>query len=147
MVNDLGSKCLKAVYHNVQSLNNKLPELTLTLSRYKCNTDVVCFTEHKLISDHMYVLDFDNFMLISNFSRIACKGGGTHTFVKHHVQAKEVNYLFNLGCDKALELSAVEILDHNIMLCVYTGLLVENFMISYLNYKWLLRERKLRTND
>jgi len=86
-------------------------------------------------------------MLISNFSRIACKGGGTHTFVKHHVQAKEVNYLFNLGCDKALELPDVEIFDHNIILCVYTGLLVDNFMISYLNYKWLLRECKLRTND
>jgi len=79
MVNDLGSKCLKAIYHNVQSLNNKLLELTLTLSCYKCNIDVVCLTEHKLISDHMYVLDFDNSMSISNFSRIACMGGGTHT--------------------------------------------------------------------
>jgi hypothetical protein len=95
----------------------------------------------------MYVLDFDNFMLISNFSRIACKGGGTHTFVKNHVQAKEVNYLFNLGCDKAFELYAVEILDHNIMLCVYTGLPVKNFIISFLNYNWLLTECKLRTND
>ena len=101
MVHDFGSKCLKAVYHNVQNLNNKLPALTLMLSCYKCKTDVVCLTEHKLISDRMYVLDFDNFMLISNFSRIACKGCGTHTFVKNHVEAKEANYLFNLGCDKA----------------------------------------------
>jgi hypothetical protein len=82
MVNDFGSKCLKAVYHDVQSLNNKLPELTLILSHYKCNIDVVCLTEHKLISDHMYALDFDNFMLINNFSRIACKGGGTHNICK-----------------------------------------------------------------
>lgn len=102
MVCDFGSKCLKAVHYNVQSLNNKLPELTLILSCYKCNIDVVCLTEHKLTSDHMYVLDFGNFMLISNFSRIVCKDGGTHTFVKNHVQAKEVNYIFNLGCDKWL---------------------------------------------
>jgi hypothetical protein len=71
MVNDFGSNCLKDVHHNVQSLNSNLPKLTLTLSLYKCNIDIVCLTEHWLILDHMNVLYFDNFMLISNFSRIA----------------------------------------------------------------------------
>jgi hypothetical protein len=82
----------------------------------------------------MNILDFDNFRLISNFSRIACKGGGICRFVKKHLQAKEVNYLVNMGCDKVLELSAVEMLDHNIItVCIYAGHPTENFMISNLN--------------
>ena len=82
----------------------------------------------------MNILDFDNFRLTSNFSRLACKGGGKCRFVMNHLQAKEVNYLVDMSCDKVFELSAVEILDHNIItLCIYTGHPMENFMISYLN--------------
>jgi len=82
----------------------------------------------------MNILDFDNFRLISNFSRIACKGGGKCRFVRNHLQAKEVNYLVNMGCDKVFEISAVEMLDHNLItVCIYTCHPVENFMISYLN--------------
>jgi len=48
----------------------------------------------------MNILDFDNCRVISNFSKIACKGGGKCRFVKNYLQAKEVNYLVNMGCDK-----------------------------------------------
>jgi hypothetical protein len=64
MVKDFGSNCLNLVHHNVQNLNNKLPELILMLSLYKCNRDIVCFTKHWLISDQMDILKFDQFMLI-----------------------------------------------------------------------------------
>jgi len=39
-----------------------------------------------------------------------------------------------MGCDKVFELSAVEMLDHNVIIvCIYTGHPMANFMISYLN--------------
>jgi hypothetical protein len=123
MVEDCSTYGSKIMHHNVQSLNNKIPELKLTLSINDFNMDILCLTEHWLSSDHMYVVKFDKFVLSGNFSRTVSGGGGGGGFCildKDHMQKKEVNYIKELGSDKNFEVSAVEILNLNtIIVCMY----------------------------
>jgi len=43
---DLNLYDLKILYHNIQSLNNTLLEISILLSFDSLNADVLCFTEH-----------------------------------------------------------------------------------------------------
>jgi len=41
------------LHHNVQSLNNKLLDLSISLSTDEVNADVLCFTEHWLKANQL----------------------------------------------------------------------------------------------
>jgi hypothetical protein len=68
---DFNSYVLKIVHHNVQSLSNKLFELSIVLNSDLINLDVLCFTEHWLMENQMRDVNIDCFKLMSNFSRFS----------------------------------------------------------------------------
>ena len=101
------------LHHNVQSINNKLLELNALLQSELAEVDVLCLSEHWLIST-------DKFKLASNFNRSKSDHGGSSIYVKYHVQTKEINYLKVMSKEKDFKMTAVEILDYKlIIVCVY----------------------------
>jgi exonuclease III len=104
----------------VQSLKNKLLELTVLLQSDLKNVNILCFTEHWLKEDQLELTNIEHFNLVSKFSRIRNEHGGSCTYVKEHVQTIELNYFEKLGKETDFEVSAVELLkDKGVVVCVY----------------------------
>ena len=86
---DFNSYVLTILHHNVQSLSNKLLELSL-LNSDLISLDISCFTEHWLMEDKIRVSNTDHFKLMSNFSRFSSNHGGSCIFVQKHWWTKVV---------------------------------------------------------
>ena len=50
---------IRLLHHNVQSLNNKLLDITIMLTARNLNVNILCFTEHWLSEVQMNVLNTD----------------------------------------------------------------------------------------
>lgn len=88
---------LKILHHNVQSLNNKLLDLSISISTEEVTADILCLTEHWLKVDQINNVHIDQFKLISSFCRSTQSGGGSSIFVKPVIKTNEVEYLKGLG--------------------------------------------------
>jgi hypothetical protein len=111
---------IRLLHHNVQSLNNKLLDITIMLTTDNLNVDILCFTEHWLSEVQINVLNIDYFRLVSTFSRSHSTSGRSHIFTRNIIEMKEVNYLRELGLEKVFEISAVELSDIDaILTCIY----------------------------
>jgi hypothetical protein len=80
------------------------------------NVNILCFTEHWLLENQMNVLNIDQFILVSTFSRSYSTSGGSCIFTINTIQAKEGNYLFGLGSKNVFEMSVVELPDSGTIL-------------------------------
>jgi len=69
--NDFNSLFQTILNHNVQSLSNKLLELSLLLNSELTYLDILCFTKHWQMEEQMRVLNIDHFKLVSNFGRFS----------------------------------------------------------------------------
>ena len=111
---------LSIFHHNVQSLSNKLLELNALLSQWPKMPDILCFSEHWLLSDQILHLNIDQYKLADSFCRTNDKHGGSCIFVSKSIKIKEVSSLKNFGREKTLEISAIEIVKFKIIvICVY----------------------------
>ena len=111
---------LKLLHHNVQSLNNKLLEISVMLTVDKLDINILCFTEHWLLDDQLNIINIDQFKLVGKFCRNSSTSGGSCTFTKNSIRTTEVNYFKSLGKNKVFEVSAVELSDFNaILACIY----------------------------
>jgi len=105
-----------SIFHqNVQSINNKLLELNIILQTELTEVDVLCLSEHWLREEYIELISIDEFKLTSNFSRSKSIRGGTCIYVKHYLQTKEVNYIKGISKEKDFEMTAVKILDYNLI--------------------------------
>ena len=111
---------LVILHHNVQSLYNKLLDISISVSTDDINADVLCFTEHWLKMNQIDTVYIDQFKLVSSFSRSTRSGGGSSIFIKDFLRTKEVVYINRLGCESTFEVSAIELTDFNlIIICIY----------------------------
>ena len=70
------SRVLKILHQNVQSLPNKLLDLSLFLTTDVVDIDILCFTEHWLKFEQKNSIHIDQFKLISSFHRTTKKVEG-----------------------------------------------------------------------
>ena len=71
-----------SVFHqNVQSINNKLLELDVTLQTELQKVDILCLSEHWLREEYIKLISINEFKLTSNFSRSESSQGGTCIYV------------------------------------------------------------------
>ena len=68
---------IRLLHHNVQSLNNNLLDIAITLA-----------AEHWLSLVQMNVLNIDYFRLVSNFSRSHSTSGGSCIFTRNTTETK-----------------------------------------------------------
>lgn len=107
------------MYHNVQSLTNKLQELEIILSS-DLNADVICITEHWLEKHQIESLKIPGYSLINSFCRIDSIRGGTAIFAKQNLRYKAIQAYPDLIKEKVFEMSAIELIDkHVIIVTIY----------------------------
>ena len=79
------------LHHNVQCLNNKLLDLSISLSTDEVNGDVLCFIEHWLKANQFNSVYIDQFKLVSSFCRSTRIGGGSSIYVKNFLRTKDLD--------------------------------------------------------
>jgi hypothetical protein len=79
---DFHSYILTALHHNVQSLSNKLLQLSILLNSYFIHANILCFTEYWLMEEQMRFLNTDHFKSVSNCSRFSSNHGGLYILYK-----------------------------------------------------------------
>jgi exonuclease III len=60
---------ITVLHHNIQSLNNKILELTVYLHDNKKMVDVICLTEQRMVDDQIKLINLDHYRLKSYFCR------------------------------------------------------------------------------
>jgi exonuclease III len=110
-----------SIFHqNVQSIKIKLLELNVILQTELEEVEVLCLSEHWMREEYIKFISIDEFKLTSNFSRSKSIHGGSCIYVKHYLQTREVNYIKGISKEKDFEMSAVGIMDNDlIVVCVY----------------------------
>ena len=113
-------KSLSIVHQNIRSLWGKCEELEILLATELKNVEVLCFTEHWLNCNKVKAVNINNYILANAFCRKNSDHGGSCIFVKQGIITKEINFLNDLGEDKSIEMSAVEIVKFGIIvICIY----------------------------
>ena len=84
----------------LQSLPNKLTELSVFFNTSLLNLDVLWFSEHWLIDEHITTLITDQYKLADNFSKVKCNYGGTCIFVQEDSYMKELKHLEDVYSEK-----------------------------------------------
>jgi len=111
---------IRLLYHNVQSLSNKLLDIAVILATDYSYINILCFTEHWLSDAQLQVLNIDGFKLVNYFSRSHSASGGSCIFVRNIIEMKDVNYLRKLGKERIFKISAIELSSNNtILACIY----------------------------
>lgn len=123
------------LHHNVESLNNKLLDIGMMLTVDNLNVTILCFTEHWLLKDQMYVLSIDQFRLVSNFSSYSTSGGSC-IFTRNAIQTKEVNYLSGLSSKNFLKCLQLNCLALVPFWPVFIGHQIVTFMEFYVNWSY-----------
>jgi hypothetical protein len=93
---------LSIVNQNIRSLWGKCGELEMLLETEINNTEVLCFTEHRLNCHKIYAINIMHFTLANAFCGRNSDHGGSCIFVRKGVITKELNLLIELGEQKIL---------------------------------------------
>lgn len=113
---------LYIVHQNIDGLISKSDELLLhleTIDYAISRFDVLCITEHNMISEDKTLLNIPNFVLASSYHR-ANRAGGSCILVRNNHQFKTLPAVKNNSISNIIECSGIELTEHNlIILCIY----------------------------
>jgi hypothetical protein len=93
MVNSEKAKNIIVLHHSIQSLNNKIQELSLYLHVSETMVDVLCFTEHWLSGDQIKLINLDQYKLRSQFC-MEKKKGWRFLYIRQGRVQNKTNSLF-----------------------------------------------------
>jgi hypothetical protein len=78
-----------------------------------------CFTEQWLKEDYLKLFQIDLYELVSDFSMKQCNHVGSCIFVGKNICTKNLNCFQNISAEKDFEVSATELVDYYIIVCIY----------------------------
>lgn len=112
---------LKLVHLNLQSIKNKVLELTLFMSDLK--PTIFCASEHWARAEEIKKISIDNFKLVSYSCRSDFRGGGTAIYVREDLDARELKLNLNISqIEKHFEFSCIQMKQNSrqfIIICIY----------------------------
>lgn len=113
-------KTLNLYLHNVQSLNNKIPDIEVVLNSDFKHINILCLTEHWVNGNNIGIIRIPNFQLATSFCRETYQHGGTAIFIKKGIKFQPIHKFDYLNIEKTFEFCAVEITEpHVIIICLY----------------------------
>ena len=97
------------MYHqNVQSLTNKIDELSIAIHKNYTGPHFICLTEHHLKETEITKISFEGYTLASAFCRKKSLGGGVCIFINKNLAYHSTD--LNQFCyEKTLEICAVKL--------------------------------------
>lgn len=123
------------MHQNIAGLLNKTDALNVCLTELSdksINVDVLCITEHFMMSGYENHLIIPNYCLASFFCRIASKRGGACILIRNGHQWQEVPQIAALSVSGVVECCGVELTQYNIIvLCVYRVPKLNNLNVFY----------------
>ncbi|CAH0553616.1 unnamed protein product [Brassicogethes aeneus] len=99
---------------NIQSVKNKINELELFLNNK--NISCVCLCEHWLTANEICALSIEGYTCASFYSRLNSRGGGSVILVKCNTNYIELQNINSLSLKRVVEISAIKILDINLII-------------------------------
>lgn len=81
--------------------------------------DIVCITEHNMVSDDVNLLQIPNFELAAYYAR-ENRHGGTCILVRNQLRYKLLTSVANYSVCNIIECCGIDIIDHNLkIICFY----------------------------
>lgn len=116
-------KHINLLHQNINGLLSKSDLLTVALDNlqkdYNVKVDVLCITEHNMLACDSNILQLENFILGSIFSRKS-RHGGACILVRNTHKFKQINEIKNSSIVNVIECTGIELLEHNIVvICIY----------------------------
>lgn len=105
---------------NIQCLTNKTSELNFILGEYK--PTLLCISEHWVTNtDHMNLINLDNYRIVSSYCRQTRLHGGTAIFCKLSEcnRYKNIKFLNDLSIEISFECSAVSYNKNSCVVVLY----------------------------
>lgn len=110
---------LKILHQNIDGLITKANDLYTTIDSLNETIDVICITEHNMISSDIDILHIPNYSICSHFSRKNRRGGSCillHNKHKFHKLALKGKY----NVTNVFEYSVIELAEQDIIIaCIY----------------------------
>lgn len=102
------------IFWNVQGLTNKIDYLSLIGKQNDLN--IISVAEHWVNNEDMSSLFVPGYVTASYYCRPTRLHGGTAIFVRNEVVYKELAHISKLSVEMVCEVSAIELLDYNLII-------------------------------
>lgn len=132
------------MHQNIAGLLNKSDVLTVHIQELlskQINIDILCITEHFIMSGHEKLLNIPNYKLAACYSRNNIKRGGACILIKQGFEYQELPNIMRKSVTGILECCAIKLVEQNvIVLCAYRPPKLCNLSKFYESLDGILKE-------
>lgn len=138
------------MHQNIAGLLNKSDILSVHLDDLvskHVDVDVICVTEHFVISGHESLINIPNYKLAAIYSRNTQKRGGSCILIKKDYEYKELTNILKYSIPGVIESCAIELISHKlIIVCIYRPPNMSNINIFFDNLESILKTLCINLN-